>query len=323
MSKNILEASLEGAEHIVLLGHIHPDGDCIGTTLGLLNYLRENYPQIEAELFLDHPAAKFSYMNDFEKIHTEIVPEKQFDLCITLDASDKERLGGYAVYFDSAAKTLCIDHHRTNTGFAEQNYIIPDASSCSEVLYTLLDEAKISREAAQCLYTGIVHDTGVFKYNSTTRKTMEIAGTLMEKGVNAAKIIDDSFYRKTYAQNQILGKALLSSTRILDGRCIFSVVSRKEMEFYGVDTNDLDGIIDQLRITEGVECAIFIYEKAFNEYKVSLRSNDYVDVSKVAAYFGGGGHIHAAGCTMQGHPRDVINNLTGHIEKQMDSRREE
>ena len=89
MSKNILEASLEGAEHIILLGHIHPDGDCIGTTLGLLNYLRENYPQIEAELFLDHPAAKFSYMNDFEKIHTEIVPEKQFDLCITLDASDK------------------------------------------------------------------------------------------------------------------------------------------------------------------------------------------------------------------------------------------
>ena len=98
MSKNILEASLEGVEHIVLLGHIHPDGDCIGTTLGLFNYLRENYPQIEAELFLDHPAAKFSYMNDFEKIHTEIVPEKQFDLCITLDASDKERLGGYAVY---------------------------------------------------------------------------------------------------------------------------------------------------------------------------------------------------------------------------------
>lgn len=101
------------------------------------------------------------------------------------------------------------------------------------------------------------------------------------------------------------------------------MVSQKEMEFYGVDTNDLDGIIDQLRITEGVECAIFIYEKAFNEYKVSLRSNDYVDVSKVAAYFGGGGHIHAAGCTMQGHPRDVINNLTGHIEKQMDARREE
>ena len=171
--KKEFELQIQNAETIAISGHMNPDGDCIGTTLGLLNYLRENYPQIEAELFLDHPAAKFSYMNDFEKIQTEIVPEKQFDLCITLDASDKERLGEYAVYFDSAAKTLCIDHHRTNTGFAEQNYIIPDASSCSEVLYTLLDEAKISREAAECLYTGIVHDTGVFKYNSTTRKTME------------------------------------------------------------------------------------------------------------------------------------------------------
>ena len=129
---------------------------------------------------------------------------------------------------------------------------------------------------------------------------MEIAGALMEKGVNAAKIIDDSFYRKTYAQNQILRKALLSSTRILDGRCIFSVVSQKEMEFYGVDTNDLDGIIDQLRITEGVECAIFIYEKGVQRStRSAFVSNDYVDVSKVAAYFGSGGHprggLHDAG----------------------------
>ena len=128
---------------------------------------------------------------------------------------------------------------------------------------------------------------------------MEIAGTLMEKGVNAAKIIDDSFYRKTYAQNQILGKALLSSTRILDGRCIFSVVSQKEMEFYGVDTNDLDGIIDQLRITESGMCHFSSMKRRSTSTKVSLRSNDYVDVSKVAAYFGGGGHprggLHDAG----------------------------
>lgn len=320
MSKNTLEASLDDVKHIVLLGHIHPDGDCIGTTLGLLNYLRENYPQTEAELFLDHPAEKFSYMKYFEDIQTDIVPDKKFELCITMDASDKERLGEYAVYFDNADKTLCIDHHKTNAGFADKNHVVAGASSCSEVLYELLDEEKISKETAECLYTGIIHDTGVFKYNSTTRRTMEIAGALMEKGINTTKIIDDSFYRKTYAQNQILGRAMLNSTLILEGKCIFTVISQKEMEFYGVDTNDLDGIIDQLRITGGVECAIFIYEKALDEYKVSLRSNDYVDVSKIAAYFGGGGHIHAAGCTMQGRPRDVINNLTGHIEKQMSNR---
>lgn len=320
MSKNILEASLNDVRHVVLLGHIHPDGDCIGTTLGLLNYLRENYPQIEAELFLDHPPDKFSYMKYFEEIQTEIVPDKKIDLCITMDASDKERLGEYVLYFDGAQKTVCIDHHKTNKGFAGQNYIVAGASSCSEVLYEILDNSKISKETADCLYTGIVHDTGVFKYSSTTRRTMEIAGALMEKGVNTTRIIDDSFYRKTYAQNQILGRAMLNSSLILDGRCIFAMISQKEMEFYGVDNNDLDGIIDQLRITEGVECAIFIYEKTLGEYKVSLRSNDYVDVSKVAAYFGGGGHVHAAGCTMQGRPRDVINNLTGHIEEQMNGR---
>ena len=134
MSKNILEASLEGAEHIVLLGHIHPDGDCIGTTLGLLNYLRENYPQIEAELFLDHPAAKFSYMNDFEKIHTEIVPEKQFDLCITLDASDKERLGAYAVYFDSAATRFLM---RQRSAGRRQSVSIPELCMTQVYLSTI------------------------------------------------------------------------------------------------------------------------------------------------------------------------------------------
>ena len=151
----------------------------------------------------------------------------------------------------------------------------------------------------------------------STRKTMEIAGALMEKGVNAAKIIDDSFYRKTYAQNQILGKALLGSTRILDGRCIFSVVSQKEMEFYGVTPSDLDGIVQVLMGTVGVEAAIFLYETAPQEFKVSLRSRENIDVARIASYFGGGGHVRAAGCTMQGSVYDVVNNITYHMEEQI------
>ena len=319
----ILDEMLEGKKSIVILGHVNPDGDCIGSCLGLYNYLKENYEGLEISVYLEKMGVKFSYLSGYKDVHTEYDDTKTFDLCITSDASDVPRLGAFAPYRETAKDTFCIDHHITNKGMCRVNVIESWASSASEVLFRLLDKEKISKAVAECLYTGIAHDTGIFKFSNTSRQTMEIAGFLMEKGIDFPKIIDDSFYRKTYAQNQILGKALLGSTRILDGRCIFSVVSQKEMEFYGVDTNDLDGIIDQLRITEGVECAIFIYEKAFNEYKVSLRSNDYVDVSKVAAYFGGGGHIHAAGCTMQGHPRDVINNLTGHIEKQMDARREE
>ena len=139
----------------------------------------------------------------------------------------------------------------------------------------------------------------------------------MEKGIDFSKIIDDSFYRKTYIQNQILGRALLESITFHGGRCIFSAVSKKDMDFYGVTGADMDGIIDQLRITEGVECAIFMYEVSCREYKVSLRSTTDLDVSKIAVYFGGGGHKKADGCTMAGSVHDVINNLSNQIAKQL------
>ena len=192
-----------------------------------------------------------------------------------------------------------------------------EASSASEVVYGFLDLDKISKETAECIYTGILHDTNVFKNSNTTEHTMEVAGKMMSKGINFAKIIDESFYRKTYVQNQILGRALLESVVFLHGTCIFSVVRRRDMEFYGVESTDLDGIVDQMRITEGVEVAIFLYEIENHVFKVSMRSNNYVNVSKVAAYFGGGGHIRASGCTMNGSVHDVINNLSRQIEAQM------
>ena len=124
-------------------------------------------------------------------------------------------------------------------------------------------------------------------------------------------------FQKTYLQNQILGRALLESMLLMDGKCIISALRKKDLDFYGVTSEDLDGIVSQLRNTTGVEVAIFLYETAIQEFKVSLRSNGRVDVSRVASYFGGGGHVRAAGCTMQGSVYDVLNNLTLHIEKQL------
>ena len=147
---------------------------------------------------------------------------------------------------------------------------------------------------------------------------MGIAAKLMEKGVPFTRIIEESFYQKTYLQNQILGRALMESMLVCDGQVIVSVIRKKDMEFYGVDSRDLEGIVSQLRNTKGVEVAIFLYETAIQEYKVSMRSNGAVDVSKIAVYYNGGGHVKAAGCTMQGSIHDVINNLTGHIARQLD-----
>ncbi len=314
---NILIRMAEAARSIAILGHIRPDGDCVGSCLAVCNYLREQYPEKLVKVYMQSPQEKFSYLKGFDTISQNIGTGTVHDLCICLDVSDKERLGEFAVYLDSARRSICIDHHITNKGVCEVNEISPESCATSEFLYGFLEDARISKAVAECIYTGILHDTNVFKNSNTSANTMWVAGRMMEKGINFSRIVDDSFYRKTYVQNQILGRALLESITFLEGRCIFSVIKSRDMEFYGVDGSDLDGIVNQLLVTEGVECAIFMYEIENHRYKVSLRSKNYVDVSRIAAYFGGGGHIHAAGCSMGGSVYDVVNNLSIHIEQQI------
>ena len=314
----VLEQMLEQTGSVVILGHVRPDGDCLGSTLGLYHYIQTNYPAIRAAVYLEESSPKFGYLAGYDAILHE-TDEERYELCICLDCGDEERLGSFGVFLANASKSLCLDHHITNTRFCEVNLVSENASSTCEVLFEQLDEEKIDKAAAQCLYTGLIHDTGVFKYSCTSARTMEIAGKLMAKGIDFGSIIDNSFYKKTYVQNQILGRALLESITFLDGKCIFSALRQSEMEFYGVNGKDMDGIIDQLRLTEGVEVAIFMYQTGPQEFKVSLRSQNAVDVSRIASYFGGGGHVRAAGCTMSGRIHDVVNNLSLHIAKQLDA----
>ena len=314
----ILEQMLEDTKSVAILGHIRPDGDCLGSTLGLYNYLRLNYPDIRAAVYLEESSPKFSYLKGYDTIRHQVDGEC-YELCVCLDSGDIQRLGDFKHYLDQADKSLCLDHHVTNTRYGGTNVVPDEASSTCEVLFDQLDEGKLDRYTAECLYTGIIHDTGVFKFSCTSAHTMEIAGKLMGKGIDFGAIIDNSFYRKTYIQNQILGRALLESITFFDGRCIFSAIRQSEMEVYGVDGKDMDGIIDQLRLTEGVEVAIFLYETGPQEFKVSMRSQYLVDVSRIAAFFGGGGHVRAAGCSMSGSIHDVINNLSVHIARQLDA----
>ena len=205
----------------------------------------------------------------------------------------------------------------SNTNFADINWVKAQAGSASEILYTPLDPDRVSSHTASCIYTGIIHDTGVFQYTATSPETMRIAASLLEKGVPFQKIIDESFYQKTYIQNQVMGRVLTESILLLHGTCIAGVLKKKDLIFYGVEGKDLDGIVNQLRLTKGVEVAIFLYELKPMEFKVSLRSNGNVDVNQVASYFGGGGHVRAAGCEIKGTYYDVLNNLTLHIEEQI------
>ena len=312
---NILEEKLLSAKKVAITGHVNPDGDCIGSVLAIYNYISTVYPEIKLSAYLEEFSDKFMFLKNSENIKQSVEEDIEFDLLICVDSADIQRLGFSEVLLQKSKESINIDHHVTNTKFTDETCLEADASSTAEVIYTLLNKEKIDKAVAECLYTGIVHDTGVFRYSCTSPKTMRIAADLMEKGIDYTTIVDESFYEKSYLQNQILGRTLLESILILDGKCIFSYVNRKMMNFYEVTKKDLDGIIEQLRQTRGVEVAIFLYEVETQKYKVSLRSKTKVDVSKIAAFFGGGGHVRAAGCTMDGTVHDIVNNISMHIER--------
>ncbi|MBQ9134929.1 MAG: bifunctional oligoribonuclease/PAP phosphatase NrnA [Lachnospiraceae bacterium] len=308
----------EGAKTIGISAHIRPDGDAIGSTMALYLYLKKAVLGAEVKLFLETPPDCFGHLKYLNEIDSTYEWEGDFDVFFALDAAS-DRLGKAEDFFKNAKKKINIDHHISNAnGCGDVNVVMPKAGSTAEVLFGLMEESYLDEDIAVALYTGIIHDTGVFQYSNTSPETMQIGAKLIGYGFNFSRIIEESFYQKTYLQNQILGRALMESIRFMDGRCIVSCVDKKMMEFYNVVPSDLDGIVNQLRNIKGVHCAIFMYEIGLMEYKVSMRSDEKVNVSKVASYFGGGGHVRAAGCTMKGTFHDVINNLSLHIAAQLE-----
>lgn len=312
---NILQ-ECKDAKRIGISGHIRPDGDCVGACLALWQYLKKCLPQTQVKVFLEKPADIFQEIKGFDEIDSEFGDEDVFDVYFALDCTS-DRLGGAGRYFEEAKKTINIDHHISNSGCGDINYVMPEVGSTCELIYDLVDKDMLDRDMAMAIYIGMIHDTGVFQYSNTTPDTLKKAAHLISFGFDFPRLIEETFYQKTYVQAQIMGRALMESVRFLDGRCIVSVIDRKTMDFYQVEPKDFEGIVNQLRNIKGVDCAIFLYETGVLEFKASLRSNENVDVAKVASYFGGGGHMRAAGCTMKGTFHDCVNNLSEHIAEQI------
>ena len=313
---NKLLELIEKAKNIAITGHVSPDGDCTGSTLALYNYITENFEDKQVRVCLEKPSMKFSYMKGFNLISED--PFLEADLLVSLDASDRERLGSRGVMLDTAKNSICIDHHITNTNFAGFNIVEDFRSSTCELLYTLLDYEKISVNTAVCLYTGIVHDSGVFKYQSTTRQTMEIAGALIDKGFDFTKIIDDTYFKKDFNAAKLLGLVLTNAKLEFNGQCCYGVLDYDTWTGYIDDKKKMDGIIDNLRNISGVEIALFMYESDKGEYKVSFRSINK-NVSSIATALGGGGHIRAAGATVYGRADELLKNaILPMIKKELD-----
>ena len=317
MEKFNLLDECRDARSIFISGHVRPDGDCVGSCLAMYMYLKKALPAAAVSVSLEEASEVFQCIRGFDEIDSTYAVEGNVDVFIALDC-EKSRLGKAEDIFAGAGKRINIDHHISNErGCGDVNYVVPGFSSTAELVYDLFDRQYMDAEIAKAIYTGIVHDTGIFKYSNTSPKTLRVAAELIEYGFDFPQLIDETFYEKTYAQNQLLGRALLESIVFMDGKCIVSAIDKKTLDFYNASSKDLEGIVNQLRITKGAECAIFMYETGNLEYKVSLRSCKYVDVSRVASFFGGGGHVRAAGCDINGTFYDVVNNISKQIELQM------
>ena len=313
---NDLIREIENADSIAITGHINPDGDCIGSTLGMYNYITNNYPGKKVQVYLQEFPDVFMFLNGASEVKHE-TDDEIYDLFMSLDCGDPDRFTPFAQYFETAKRTLCIDHHISNKGFGDVCYVEPQACSAAEAIFKLLDEDKINQPCAEALYMGIVHDTGVFKHSNTTRSAMTIAGILIERGARPSFVIDETFYKKTLTQNKLLGYALLGMKQFANGKIAHTLLTFEDFEKFGASKMDTDGIVDQLRLTSGTEVAFFMYQSGENEYKISLRANNIVNVSEIACSHGGGGHVKAAGCNIKGDPDKIVAEIVAEIEKQL------
>lgn len=311
-----LEDYLQDIKTMAVSGHIRPDGDCIGSVLGVYNYVRKYHPEIMIIPYLEPIPGDFEFLPGAAKIkRANRFDKTSYDLFVACDCGDLSRLGDSGVYFSNAKKTLCIDHHETNGSFADVNYVFPEASSACELVGQVIEHDRIDKDIAECLYTGIVTDTGCFQYSCTHSSTMDFAGFLMDRGIDYSFIVDHVFFERSLKQLQMLGVAITNARVFLDGKVIGSFVTSEQMKQYDAAPKNMEGAVSTLRSVNGVEVALFMYPTEDGEYKVSARaSTDTVDLSKLALEFGGGGHRRAAGFSLDGNdPSEMLDMLVKKI----------
>ncbi len=278
---------------------MNPDGDCVGSCMGMALYLRKVMPEKKIDVYLE--SFNDSLVRNIPGTDTvrydAAANVEKYDAFICLDA-DQTRLGDAREIWDLAEVKINIDHHISNPGCGEYNYVDGKASSACELVYRVIDEHKMDAQIAQALYVGMVTDTGVFRFSNTSEETMRIAGKLISFGFDYPSIVREVFYERSFSAAKILGRALERAQLLQDGKLIVSVITMRDMQECGADRKSLDGVASQLALTRGADCAVFLHETSPNIYRGSLRSNNIVNVAEIASVYGGGGHIRAAGCTI-------------------------
>lgn len=310
-----IKEKIDESNSIVILTHEHPDGDAVGSTLAFMHALKKIGKNVDVIIPGVH--RMYSVLPGFEEIKEACADDYNYDLCIALDSSDLERLHVCRSIFEKTKNTIVVDHHITNQNFGDVNYVNAVASSTCQnllVVFAYMDIA-ISKDIASCIYAGILTDTGGFRYNVQT-ETFEFVSMLLETGIDNAKIYRNLFDLTTLPRTKLLGRALERLEVLCDGKVAFTYITKQDEEECGTTDGDQEGIVNYGRNIEGVEVSIFVRELE-DKRKISLRSNEYLDVSLIATKYGGGGHMKAAGIGTDMSLEVIKQTLISEIEKQL------
>ncbi len=290
--ENIIKA-IKNAETVAILGHISEDADSVGSSLAM-QYALEKMGKTADIIFSGELEARLGFMNAKAIFKEEAKAE--YDLCLCLDSGDMKRLGDRVEIFEKAKSTASIDHHITNTEFAEFNYVVPDASATGEILYDVIAALGIDmdRTIAEYLFIAIASDTGSFKYSNVSPKTLRITAELLEQGIDNAYLSRMLFDTEFEAVMHFKGQLMSRVETYYDGRLAVLAVDKTEFEKNGVLERDMGDIVNIARMVQGAEIAVSVRETE-EKVKVSFRSNGKYDVGEIAMHFGGGGHKMASG----------------------------
>ncbi|MEL1134000.1 bifunctional oligoribonuclease/PAP phosphatase NrnA [Desulfitobacterium sp. THU1] len=308
---------LRKASKVALFSHVSPDGDCIGSMLGLglaLEALGK-----EVYMYNSDPIPRnLSFLPGVEKIQTEL-PAPFPEILLFVDCTDLQRVKLENEVFPADSLILNLDHHISNQNFGHINWIDSQASATGEIVYALIRllDVNLTQDIATNLYTAILTDTGSFKYSNTTSKTHQIAGELMDSGINFADIHHHVFDRTPQAKLELLRRGLNQLQILAQGQFAMMTLHKFDFEEIGAEESLGEGLIDHARTLEGVEVAALMKEVNSSVIRVSLRSNRWFDVNKIASHFGGGGHKRAAGCTLDMPLEEAQKLLVQKVEEEL------
>jgi len=302
MSYQQLNDIIKTSKNILIISHLNPDGDTLGSMCGLYSAIFDNFKKKPDMLLMSKlpDVYKFlPYISEARHI-SEFDKSREYDLVINVDVASYDRMFDSKIFFDKSKFTVNVDHHVTNEGYANLNFIVPEASSTGEVLYDILENLdwSISLNTAKALYTALLTDTGSYRFNNTTQNALLTASKLVGIGVSPAEIYKYCYESNSKEHVQFQSYCISNAVFCASNKIAYIIIYKKDMEKFNVGEDCTEGLTEKLRAIKSVEIAFIVKQLGATSSKVSMRSES-VDISGVCSKFGGGGHKLAAGCMIK------------------------